>query len=387
MADKAVKWTQDQINAIRSDGTVLVSAAAGSGKTAVLAQYVLRQITGENSVDVDRLLVLTFTRDAASEMKQRIQKELDKRIASEGAVPQLLRQKQKLYTAHISTTDSFCSSLVRERFSALGIAPDFRIAGDEEIATVSSKALDMALEAFYASNSPDFRALLRAFASNGTDFGLRDVVVKIHRFLQNQPFRPQWLDEWVKRYTRMDFTSTEWAQELLRAMPSLLEDMRSELSAAIATNELTPPLQALLIPLLESDLVSLSEAGGALTQKGYSGFCQKLTELFVASYPETPKIEEKLLKGKKTAVKNLLSLRASVREKLLSFLGAEDEISRFSGMMVTLSEIVSAYDREVGKLKERRNIRTFSDVSLLTVQLLAECCVKEEAEFCTGGFY
>ena len=171
MPENKVVWTDDQQNAINSNGTVLVSAAAGSGKTAVLAQHVLRLITGEGGVDVDRLLVLTFTRDAAAEMKRRIQKELDKRIVSEGATAQLLRQKQKLYTADISTTDSFCSSLVREHFSVLNIEPDFRIASEDEIATVSAKALDSAFESFFATNSPDFRRLLRSFASGSDDRG------------------------------------------------------------------------------------------------------------------------------------------------------------------------------------------------------------------------
>ena len=103
-----VKWTDDQQCAIDSRGTVLVAAAAGSGKTAVLAQHVIDMITGENPVDVDRMLVLTFTRDAAAEMKNRIRKKLDGQLLK-SPNPNLVRQKQKLYSAHISTTDSFCS--------------------------------------------------------------------------------------------------------------------------------------------------------------------------------------------------------------------------------------------------------------------------------------
>ena len=182
-----VKWTDDQRCAIDSRGTVLTAAAAGSGKTAVLAEHVIGMITGDEPVDADRLLVLTFTRDAAAEMKSRIRRRLDELFA-ESPDPNLLRQKQKLYSAHISTTDSFCSSVVREHFSLLGIAPDFRIAGDEEIATLGEKALDNAMEPFYLTNSPDFRRLLRAFASGNSDRGLRKVVLQLHRFLQNQPF-------------------------------------------------------------------------------------------------------------------------------------------------------------------------------------------------------
>ena len=387
MSDNTVKWTDDQRNAIDSNGTVLVSAAAGSGKTAVLAQHVLQLITGDGGVDADRLLVLTFTRDAAAEMKRRIQKELDDRIAAEGATAQLLRQKQKLYTAHISTTDSFCSSLVREHFSALNIEPDFRIASDDEIATVSTKALDAAFETFYATNSPDFRRLLRAFASGSDDKGLREAVLTVHDFLQNQPFKTQWLDEMVKRYTQMSFSETEWAEELFGVIPQELDSMLSEVSVTIKTSKLSPQLEEILIPLLEADGRNLIDLKNELCANGYKGFCEKAQVLFVAEYKEIPTISEKLQKGKKTAIKSVAGCRSKVREKVLSFLGAEEELQSLSGLMVTLSELITAFDRELSGLKDRRNIRTFSDVSSLTVRLLAEHCKKDEAEFCTGGFY
>ncbi|MBU5461495.1 UvrD-helicase domain-containing protein, partial [Lachnoclostridium sp. MSJ-17] len=387
MPENEVRWTDDQLDAINSGGTVLVSAAAGSGKTAVLAQHVLELITGDGGVDVDRLLVLTFTRDAAAEMKKRIQKELDKRIVAEGASTQLLRQKQKLYTAHISTTDSFCSSLVREHFSVLNIEPDFRIAGDDEIATVSSKALDTVFESFYAAGSPDFVRLLRSFASGGDDKGLREAVLSVHGFLQNQPFRSQWLDEMVKRYTAMTFSETEWAQELFAVIPDELDSMLSELTGAINLNPLTPALEDILLPLLENDGKNIIELRNGFESGGYGVFSERAEKLFGAEYEENPEIPDKLQKGKKTAVNKIFGCRAQIRAKVQSYLGADGELRELSGLMVTLSELVSAYDREISALKDRRNIRTFSDVSALTVKLLAMPCQKENSEFCTGGFY
>ena len=387
MPEKKIKWTGDQLNAINSDGTVIVSAAAGSGKTAVLAEHVLKMITGDKNIDVDRLLVLTFTRDAAAEMKRRIQEKLDGLIVSEGATAQLLRQKQKLYSAHISTTDSFCSSLVREHFSVLNIEPDFRIASDDEIMTISNKALDTAFESFYAANSPDFRSLLRSFASGGDDSGLREAVLTVHKFLQNQPFRTQWLDEMVKRYTVMPFCQTEWAQEILRSLPEELDSMLSDITAAINTNKLTPALEEILLPLLEKDGRSIIELRNGLESGGYGEYCERAKTLFGTDYEENPEISEKLQKNKKTPIKNIFGCRAQIRTKVQSYIGADEEIEELSGQMVTLSELVSAFDRELAVLKDRRNIRTFSDVSALTVKLLAENCKADEAEFCTGGFY
>ena len=119
-------WTDSQLDAINStEGSVLVSAAAGSGKTAVLVERVKRLITrGENPVDADRLLVVTFTRDAASEMKQRISREISKLIKDDPYNPALINQKKRFANAHISTIESFCGDIVREYFNGLGISSD-----------------------------------------------------------------------------------------------------------------------------------------------------------------------------------------------------------------------------------------------------------------------
>lgn len=381
-----VKWTGDQQCAIDSRGTVLVAAAAGSGKTAVLAQHVIDMITGENPVDVDRMLVLTFTRDAAAEMKNRIRKKLDGQLLK-SPNPNLVRQKQKLYSAHISTTDSFCSSLVREHFSDLGIAPDFRIAGDDEIATLSEKALDSALEPFYLTNSPDFRRLLRAFASGNSDRGLRRVIMQLHRFLQNQPFGSRWLDEMVRRYTDMPFAETEWAEEYFRSLPDQLADLQRK-CADCAANDLTvlpEKLQDLFTPLLQEDLLNLQRLEKAAEQDNES-FCILADKLFRGGYQPNPALTAKDTNRIKGKVDKVILCRDSVRESVVAFLRAEDEIKDLSGMMVTLSETVRAYDRELSALKDRRSVKTFSDVSLLAVRLLAESCKRSEAQFVTGGF-
>ena len=124
------EWTKQQLNSIYStDGSVLVSAAAGSGKTAVLVERVINLITRkDNPIDVDRLLIVTFTRAAAAEMRQRITEALNSMLENDPYNSRLLMQKQLLYNASISTIDSFCGNIVREYFHAAGVSSDFRIA-------------------------------------------------------------------------------------------------------------------------------------------------------------------------------------------------------------------------------------------------------------------
>ena len=324
MPENAVRWTDEQRDAIDSRGTVLVSAAAGSGKTAVLAQHVITMITGDAPVDVDRLLVLTFTRDAAAEMKKRIRDRLDELLARDPSDVALLRQKQRLYSAHISTTDSFCSSLVREHFSALGIAPDFRIAGSDEIATLSEtalgvspdfriasdaeiqtvavKALDNAIEPFYAANSPDFRALLRALSSNNTDNGLRKAVMDVHQFLQNQPFREEWLDALVSSYTEKPFYETDWANEIEQELPATADMLADKIKCCMEETlpQLPQKYADLFEPYFISDLNALQTLREALRSDGFKGWVYGVKKLFDEDYQPLPELDKSAKKGKST---------------------------------------------------------------------------------------
>ena len=131
----SVNWTPAQLDAINArDGSVLVSAAAGSGKTAVLVRRIIESVTdSENPVSLDRMLIVTFTRLASSEMRSRIEKALNDLLRDDPYNKYLLNQRRLLYSARISTIDSFCIDFVRQYFYELGIRSDFRIADNAEV--------------------------------------------------------------------------------------------------------------------------------------------------------------------------------------------------------------------------------------------------------------
>lgn len=155
-------FTDAQTDAINAQGgSVLVSAAAGSGKTTVLIERIIRMITRrENPIDVDRLLIVTFTRAAASEMKERLAKAINSLLENDPYNSLLLRQRQLMYNTSICTIDSFCGSVVREYFHILGVQKDFRLADENEIKVIGSEALESVLEDFYRENTPILRRLL-----------------------------------------------------------------------------------------------------------------------------------------------------------------------------------------------------------------------------------
>ena len=190
-------WTKAQSDAINAlDGSVLVSAAAGSGKTAVLTQRVINRLTvGENPTSVDRLLVVTFTRAAAQEMKQRIGDALSELIKKDPTDRKLINQQMLLPTAKICTIDSFCSDLVKENFQALSIAPDFKIADAGELELLSKQAMDITMEQMYQSDeTSDFRNLAELLFSGRDDRKTAEMAEKLYQNSISFPFPEKWLD-------------------------------------------------------------------------------------------------------------------------------------------------------------------------------------------------
>ena len=180
------EWTPEQKNAIDSrNGTVLVSAAAGSGKTAVLVERVIRKLCGENPIDADRLLVVTFTDAAAREMRMRIEKRIGEECRKHPDNHFLVKQKLQLRSAKICTIDSFCIELVRENFDRLGINPDFSIADEGYLVVLAENTLTEILNECFDNNSEEFKTLAAAVSNDFDEGDLRGYIKGIYRFAQN----------------------------------------------------------------------------------------------------------------------------------------------------------------------------------------------------------
>lgn len=198
MAD--VRWTksqQDAINARR--GTVLVAAAAGSGKTAVLVQRALERLTDPDApTSADRMLIVTFTRAAAAEMKERLKQGIANMLKESPNSRELRRQVLLISQAHIGTVDSFCSDVVREFFHLLDIAPDYKIMSDKQESELIADALNDAVQNGFDDGS--INELADAFAGARDDKKLSEMVLTLYRYMQSHPFPEKWLREKVGLY-------------------------------------------------------------------------------------------------------------------------------------------------------------------------------------------
>ena len=168
---KKMNWTPDQQKAIDArGGTLIVSAAAGSGKTAVLVERCIRRLTDtENICSADELLIVTFTRAATAEMRSRLAEAVAKKLREDPTNEHLQTQQMLLPSAQICTIDSFCGNLVRENFEQLGLSPDFRMLDETEVSVLQQAALEEVLEGLYAEQDPDFLKLVELLATGRDD--------------------------------------------------------------------------------------------------------------------------------------------------------------------------------------------------------------------------
>src|SRR5690625_3057703 len=214
-----IRWTPEQERAIVTrDRHILVSAAAGSGKTAVLVERILRRITVEGG-DVDRLLIVTFTDAAAAQMRDRLVQRIHEGLAKTPRDAHLLRQLMLLPGASISTLHAFCLKVVRQHFYRLGLDPTFRVLDEHEAQLLRLEALDAALEEMYEDMRPGdaFAELVTAYGGAAGDDALQSFLLNMHDYSRSLPDPEGWLRGSVAPYAALDasrFESSPWVAEL-----------------------------------------------------------------------------------------------------------------------------------------------------------------------------
>ena len=188
--------TNDQALAVESRGGArLVSAAAGSGKTRVLVERLLRYV--DDGANIDEFLVITYTRAAAGELRSRIQSELNKRIAQRPNDKRLRRQTELVCRAGIGTIDSLCGRFLRENAHLAGLAPDFKVVETDRAQTMKMAALDRLMDSVYEtlSEHPDRQALIDSVGAGRDDKRLTELILRLHEAIQSHPDPQKWVAE------------------------------------------------------------------------------------------------------------------------------------------------------------------------------------------------
>jgi ATP-dependent helicase/nuclease subunit A len=223
----SVKWTKEQLQAIEETGSnLLVAAAAGSGKTAVLVERIIHKVLNEK-MDIDKILVVTFTNAAASEMRERILDAIYKKIEENPDDLHLQRQITLLNKASICTIHAFCLEIIRNYFYEIDTSANFRIADTAEIELLKQEVLDTVFEEHYLQNDASFLDLLNTYTTYRGDEPLQELVLTIYQYMQSMPFPEKWLQEKVEMFHTneqqdTDFAKTIWGKILLKNLSEIL---------------------------------------------------------------------------------------------------------------------------------------------------------------------
>lgn len=234
----AVEFTKEQQKVIDlRDRNILVSAAAGSGKTAVLVERIIQMILDEKRpVDIDRLLVVTFTNAAAAEMRERIGRAIDRKLEQQPDNAHLQKQAALLHNAQITTIDSFCLFVIRNNFNDIGLDPGFRVADEGELKLMKQDVLTELLESKYGERDEHFLDCVEYFTGGSNDRALEEYIEKLYEFSMSNPWPEDWLSERKKDYdvqTEAEMEESSFCRYLVNYVKTCLEECADSLSKGI----------------------------------------------------------------------------------------------------------------------------------------------------------
>ena len=380
-----MKWTEEQQKVIDTrDRNILVSAAAGSGKTAVLVARILALVTDPaHPVDIDRLLIVTFTNAAAGEMRQRIRDALEARAEEAPENAHLQRQLVLIHNAQITTIHSFCLQVLRSHFHMIGLDPGFRIADEGEMLLLRQDVLKETLEEAYelgagevhTAETEEFRQLLEQLAPGKDDQAVQNALLQVYQFSLGQPWPDEWLAGCRMAYCRPDGEETtpepDWVRFAVKDTKRVLADVREEILYAITLcqAEHGPYMYE---KAMQDDLAMVEVLQAA---DGY----RELAKAFAVSGTYTrlsTKKDESVSKEQKEQVQEL---RAGIKDALASVRmqyfydrpEVLEETFYASGVVVrALTRLVERFMEKLTEKKREKNILDFSDLEHLALEIL-----------------
>jgi len=363
------RWTESQQDAISARrGTVLVAAAAGSGKTAVLVQRAIERLTDpENPTSADRLLIVTFTKAAAAEMRGRLEKRLFELLRKNPGDPLLRRQSLLLSQAHIGTVDSFCAEMLREFFHLLELSPDFKIVSDKQEEELISEALNEALsEAFQQGGITE---LADAFTGERDDRRLMEMALTLYRFMQSHPFPEKWLREKTALYTGGD--SSQWEEVILRYAEETAEHCESLCAAALEEALEGGEVGAAFSDALTADRLEFSRLRELAGKKDWDGAACFLESFSPKRRGRLTGFEEDPLRRRLEAVRK--ECKRAVEELSRSLFGSREqcgaELLAAAPLLESLMELTLDFSRRYDEKKREKNFLDYSDLEHFAIRL------------------
>ena len=362
----AVKWTDSQLEAIENGGNIVVSAGAGSGKTAVLVEKIIRLVTEQN-VDLDNILVVTFTKAATADVKEKITEALYKKIAAAPDNRHLQRQAAKIGNASIDTIDAFCGKAVRRYFEKLDISCNFRMLDENEGLLIGEEVLEECIDQEYEKyNDGVFEELVSQMSERRGDEGLKTAILEIHKVLETtadeQAFRAMCLSRFDDAYY-IDSLS-----EVLKGQFNQLLLLYKECKGLCENEDKNEGI-------IKAILINTVEIAGflSLLEQDYFQF----TEKYRLFKPETLRVNSKWDEELKNQIADIRDATKKIYERISEYTECskreyELDCEKQKRLVKRLFEINDRYEQLLWTRKTDMGAVSFADIEKLTLRLFTE---------------
>ena len=374
------QWTADQQKVIDlRDSNILVSAAAGSGKTAVLVERIIGRITDRQTpVDIDRLLVVTFTKAAAAEMRGRIGEALQQKLEQTPDDDNLQRQIGLLHNAQITTIDSFCQHIIRNYFHVIDLDPMFQVGDETDLKIMKEAVLGEVLEQKYADarqkENQVFLDAMQMFATGRTDKEIESIVLKLYELAQSYPFPDEQLEQWKNSYALRsveEMEQTEWMEKYIADVQMIVAECEKKAFAAYQISVDGVGLEA-YTPTIQTEWQQIKELRECKTLQE---LCDGIGKI---SFGRLSAIRGN--KHDKELQEQIKALRASYRDKGIEQLqkemlaeSPEDMLAMMQQMDAPVRELVQLtidFGKAFAEKKREDGIIDFADMEHFALQIL-----------------
>ena len=367
-----VKWTKEQLQAIKKNGNnILVAAAAGSGKTAVLVERIINKIINEK-IDIDKLLIVTFTNAAASEMREKILEALYEKIEEEPQNVHLQKQINLIGRASICTIDSFCLDVVKNNFYEIDISPNFRIADTAELELIKQETIEELFEEKYETEDKEFLNLLETYTTYIGDEPLKELILNIYNFIQSTPFPIEWLEKQTLKYNLNneidnDFAQSVWGKIIINSVKEEILDAKVK-TQKVRDNIIRFDELKKYVLVLNEDINVLDNF---LKLEKWDDIYNYSLSMTFEKWPVDRKIE---LEEKEISKEKRNEIRKQIKKTLeiidSNSKQANEYICYMYNTLNALKNIVIQYDKLLKQNKKEKNVVDFSDIEHMALNIL-----------------
>ena len=372
-----VSWTKEQAQVIHlRNRNILVSAAAGSGKTAVLVERIITRLTvDEPPIDVDQMLVVTFTEAAAAEMKERIRDAIEKKLEEQPENVHLQRQATLIHNAQVTTIHSFCLSVIRDYFHMIDLDPGFRIADEGELKLLRQDVLEEVLENCYTAGEQSFLDCIESFAAGRDDKKIEEIILQLYEFSRSNPEPEKWLRQCVKSYevdTMEAFEASEGAVYAKESLRKALEETMTLLEEGIRQCQ-EPDGPYMYADALKEDRERIQKLLAQTTMQGmYDLFADWKWKRFAANKDKS--VSEELTASVKNMREEVKDIVGALKDQF--FYEAPEELWKdmveAGKTMFVLAGLVQSFADAFEEKKRSKHLIDFSDMEQYALRILTE---------------